>query len=98
MPLSVLLLALLAFSMSEIKPRQGRYAKLIPAVFIYTVYANLLFIARNWVSREVVCPSIGMWWVHMLLFLVATFFLFFPYLNQTYSRYSNRRSILGREK
>jgi lipopolysaccharide export system permease protein len=84
LPLSVFLLGLLAFSMSEVKPRQGRYAKLIPAVLIYTFYANLLFIARNWVSREVVSSVIGMWWVHAMLLLVIAFFLSSPYLQRMY--------------
>lgn len=79
LPISVVLLSLLAFSLSEVKPRQGRYAKLIPAVLIYTVYANLLFISRSWIAHGVVSPGIGMWWVHGLLALITGFLLYISY-------------------
>lgn len=76
MPISVGLLALLAVSLSEVKPRQGRYAKLIPAVLIYTVYANLLFVSRSWVERGVISPEMGMWWVHALLALLTALLIY----------------------
>ncbi len=69
--LSTFLLALLAVPLSTIRPRQGRYLTLLPAILIYIVYFNLLIIARRWVEQESVSVSIGMWWVHgiMLLFI-----------------------------
>lgn len=77
LPISVFLLSVLAFLLSEVKPRQGRYAKLIPAVFIYTVYANLLFVSRSWIARDVISSHIGMWWVHgLLLLVIGLLFLF----------------------
>jgi lipopolysaccharide export system permease protein len=79
LPISVLLLTLLAFLLSEVKPRQGRYAKLIPAVLIYTVYANLLFVMRSWIAQDLISPAIGMWWVHGVFALVLCLFLYFNY-------------------
>lgn len=84
LPLSVIVLSLLAFSLSEVKPRQGRYAKLIPAILIYTIYANLLFVGRSWVSRGMIPPVIGMWWVHGILLLLIAFFFSNPYWRSFY--------------
>lgn len=75
--LSTFILAILAVPMSAIRPRQGRYLSLIPAVLVYVVYVHLLYIARHWVEHKVIPISIGMWWVHgvMLLFIVLVMML-----------------------
>lgn len=70
------LLAILAVPLSAVRPRQGRYLALIPAVLIYIVYINLLYIARHWVSQGIVPISIGMWWVHGVMFLFVCSVLF----------------------
>ncbi|OGT38507.1 MAG: LPS export ABC transporter permease LptF [Gammaproteobacteria bacterium RIFCSPHIGHO2_12_FULL_38_14] len=74
--ISVVLLAFLAIPLSVVRPRQGRYAILIPAVLIYIVYINLLFISRRWVEQHAVPIHIGMWWVHgiMILIVLAMFY------------------------
>lgn len=70
-PLSVWLLALLAIPLSRVKPRQGKYAKVLPAGLVYAVYANMLFVARDWVDNGTVPALIGMWWLHLLVLLLA---------------------------
>ncbi len=67
--LSAILLAFLAVSFSVLKPRQGRYGMLFPAIVTYIIYVNLLFIARHWVEQGKVPIWLGMWWVHGLLIL-----------------------------
>ncbi len=74
-PLSALLLALLAIPLSQVKPRQGRYSVLFPAVLIYVVYVNLLFVARNLIEQKVLSVNVGMWWVHLLAFGLAMILL-----------------------
>jgi lipopolysaccharide export system permease protein len=65
MPLSVLVLALLAVPLSRTNPRQGKYAKLFIAVLVYLIYNNLLGMANTWVARGVIPPLLGLWWVHL---------------------------------
>jgi len=67
MPLSAILLALLAVPLSRTTPRQGRYAKLFVAVMIYVIYNNLLGIANSWLEDGKVSAAVGMWWVHLSL-------------------------------
>jgi lipopolysaccharide export system permease protein len=69
MPVSAVLLALLAVPLSRSNPRQGRYAKLFAGILIYVVYNNLLGVARAWLERGVVPAWVGLWWVHGLLLL-----------------------------
>ncbi len=67
LPLSVFVLMLLAVPISRVMPRQSRYANLVPAILIYIIYVNTLFMARNWVELKMVPDLIGMWWVHAVL-------------------------------
>jgi len=71
------LLSLLAVPLSVVKPRQGRYLMLLPAVIIYVAYIDLLFIARRWVEQGIVSIYFGMWWVHglVVLLLIVTMYL-----------------------
>lgn len=74
MPISVLLLALLAVPLSRTSPRQGRYAKLFVAILVYLVYNNLMGMANTWIANGVIPPWLGMWWVHVGM-LVGTWLL-----------------------
>ncbi len=75
MPLSVLLLALLAIPLSYVRPRQSRYAQFLPAILIYIVYVELLFTARDWIEQKTLPIGLGLWWVHGLLivFIILLF-------------------------
>ncbi len=64
--LSALLLALLAVPLSYVRPRKSRYIILLPAILIYMVYINMLYVARHWVVQSYVPISLGMWWVHSI--------------------------------
>ena len=71
LPLSVMVLALLAVPLSRVNPRHGRYLQLIPAVIIYIVYADTLFISQGWLQDGTIPAYIGMWWTHLSFFFLA---------------------------
>lgn len=50
-PLSALLLVLLAIPMSYVNPRAGRATNLISAVLVYLIYSNTISIAQAWVGQ-----------------------------------------------
>lgn len=70
MPLSAVLLALLAVFLSRSSPRQGRYAKLFLGILVYIIYSNLLGVAKTWVEKGKIDALIGIWWVHLLLVIM----------------------------
>ena len=74
--LSAFLLAMLAVPLSKVRPRQGRYLMLLPAVIVYVIYIQLLSIARHWMEQGTVSINLGMWWVHgvMLFFILSVLF------------------------
>lgn len=75
MPLSVLILMLFAIPLSKVSPRQGRFAKFLPAIIIYTIYIDLLFVSQSWVQKGMIGTGIGMWWVHAVMLVLGLGFL-----------------------
>jgi lipopolysaccharide export system permease protein len=75
MPLSALILALLAVPLSFVNPRAGRSVNLLFALLTYMAYSNLLSISQAWVSQGKLRFAIGWWLVHgvMVVLLVALF-------------------------
>lgn len=71
LPLSIPILTLLAVPISRVQPRQGRYAQLLPAIIIYAIYANMMFVAKDWVANAKIPVYLGMWWLHLALLLLA---------------------------
>jgi lipopolysaccharide export system permease protein len=69
------LLALLAVPLSRVSPRQGRFARLVPAILLYMTYLGLLLISRDAVAEATLPALPGMWLVH-LLFAVLGILLF----------------------
>jgi lipopolysaccharide export system permease protein len=74
-PLSALLLVLLAVPMSFVNPRAGRSANLAFALLAYLVYYNLLSVSQARVAQGRLDFSLGVWLVHgvVLVALVALF-------------------------
>jgi lipopolysaccharide export system permease protein len=68
-------LALLAVPLSKVSPREGRFARLVPALLLYVAYFGLLVVSRDLVARERLPVAIGLWWVH-LLFITLGWLLF----------------------
>ncbi len=61
------ILGLIAITLANAGPRQGRYAGFFPAVLIYIIYSNLLGISRAWISAGTLPPLLGAVWVHLLM-------------------------------
>ncbi|HIA01267.1 MAG TPA: LptF/LptG family permease, partial [Myxococcales bacterium] len=91
-PLGPILLAMLAVLMAKVKPRQGKYSQLVPAMLIYLTYYNLLAVSRSWIEQDSVPVWLGLWWVNVLLVAVLVGLLF----KQMGFRWMFRRFGLGR--
>lgn len=70
LPLSALLLALLAIPLSFVNPRAGRSMNLIMALVAYLTYNNCISIAQAWVAQGKLHPALGVWLVHGVLALL----------------------------
>ena len=74
-PLQLFVLALIAVPLSRTSPREGRYARLGIALFVYVIYFDMLSIGRLWVERGVITDAVGMWWVHAVVALLGLLML-----------------------
>ena len=74
-PLMVLIVTLLAVPLSRTDPRQGRYAKLLPAVMLYFTYLVMLNGLRGAMESGSVPIGVTLLPVHLLFLLIAALLL-----------------------
>ncbi len=70
-PLSALILTLLAIPLSFVNPRAGRSLNLIIALVAYMFYSNMISVTNAWVGQEKMGPAAGFWGIHALMALVV---------------------------
>jgi len=72
-PLSTIILAILAVPLSHSRPRAGRYGRLGIGLLVFIIYLNMLSAAKAWIEQATISPALGLWWVHgcALLFTLA---------------------------
>jgi lipopolysaccharide export system permease protein len=70
-PLMVLTLTFIAVPLSRVNSRTGKFAKLLPAILIYILYANFMFVARNATAAGKIPIWIGMGWIHILVIIIG---------------------------
>ena len=68
-------MGLLAIPLSHSAPREGRGGRAVLGILAYATYANFLYMCRGWVAKGVLPSFLGMWWVHVLVLVVALFWL-----------------------
>ncbi len=75
-PISALILVLMAIPISFIDPRAGRSLNIIFAIMIYIIYNNVLSVFQAWVAQGRLSTTIGLWPVHFF-FLLLVFYMFY---------------------
>lgn len=70
-PLSILILTLLAMPIGRVPPRAGRYARVIAGILFYVVYVNAVHLVAVAVEDGRLPPALGVWWVHAAVLAVA---------------------------
>jgi len=71
LPLSALILALLAIPLSFVNPRAGRSFNLIAALVIYMIYNNSISVSNSWVGQQKIGAVAGFVSLHGLMLAVA---------------------------
>lgn len=77
LPLSALILTLLAIPLAYVNPRAGRSLNLIMALVIYMIYNNMISVTNAWVGQEKIGPVAGILGIHGAMFILML--LFFHY-------------------
>lgn len=74
-PVMVFILTIIAVPLSRVNPRSGKFAKLLPAIIIYILYANFMFVARDAMVSGKIPLWLGLWWIHLLALLLGVFLI-----------------------
>lgn len=86
------LMAFLAVPLSRVNPRQGRFNRLVPALFLYLLYFGMIMTVRSWVADYqggVVPLYLNIAWVHLAALLVVIGIYCWPVLK----RYQKQREV-----
>ena len=70
-----LIAVLLAIPISKVPPREGRYKRVLPAVFIFIFYLGLLITSRGWLETGIIQAFPGMYSVHLIFMVLGLFLL-----------------------
>lgn len=90
MPLFVPTAMLLAFAMSRVNPRQGRFLKLLPAILLYLGYVVSIGAARNAIEKGKAGESL-IWAIHITWFALALLIVSLDNLRLLLKRLAQRR-------
>ena len=70
-PIALLAFAVLAVPLARSPPRSGVYGRLTLAVLLYFTFFNLQRVAERWLETGVVPGWLGMWWLPLVMLVVA---------------------------
>jgi lipopolysaccharide export system permease protein len=76
MPVSAIILALMAIPLSYVNPRAGRSANMLIAILVYAIYSNMISVSQAWVAQGKLSFGIGVWLAHAVM-LVPLLLLFY---------------------
>ncbi len=69
--LCIPLLTMVVVPLSAVNPRQGRFAKLVPAVLIYLTYFLAISASKSAIEDGALPAAIGMWAINVVMLLIA---------------------------
>lgn len=70
-PIALPLLTLIAVPMSRVNVRQGKFAKMMPAILIFLGYFGLLIAGRKAIENEAIPALLGLSWIHLAALMVG---------------------------
>lgn len=75
MPIMTFIVAFIAVGLGRIKPRSGRFGKILPGLLIFVAYYALILGSMNQLQTSTTWSAIGFWHVHLLMGLIGIYFV-----------------------
>jgi Predicted permeases len=76
-PLSVLILSIFGILLGKASPRGGKNLGVLLGVVVFILYNNALLVAKSSLEQGTTSPTVGLWWVHLLMILIIFIFYFY---------------------
>lgn len=70
-PLACLIITLVAVPLSVVNPRQGKFAKMLPALMLFLAYFLLLTAMRSGIESKALPYYVGLWPVHLTALILG---------------------------
>jgi lipopolysaccharide export system permease protein len=80
---------MLAVPIARLRPRRGRYTRVVWGILLYAIYANLLIAGRTFIEQDSVPAWLGLWWVHGLVAVLGIIIVKLP----SFGDWLNRRRV-----
>ena len=74
-PFLCLVSSILAFPLSRVKPRQGRFNRILPSILVFMSYLGLLLLVRGWIQQGLWPSFPGLLVIHALFLIIALLLL-----------------------
>jgi lipopolysaccharide export system permease protein len=74
-PIMAAVLAVFALVLAYTEPRRGRLSNIFVAILVYFFYSNLLALGQTLIKKGQVPGSVGLWWVHAVMLVIALYLL-----------------------
>jgi len=87
LPISALILALLAIPFSFVNPRAGRSLNMISALVLYMLYNNMISVINSWVGQEKIAASAGLLGIHGVMFILVVGLFYYRLAVFSYRRF-----------
>jgi lipopolysaccharide export system permease protein len=88
MPVSAIILAVLAIPLSFVNPRAGRSANFLLALFVYLVYNNMMTVGQAWVASGRISFLVGLIGIHLFMFCLLPLLFFRRIAVFSFARFS----------
>ncbi|MGF1682073.1 LPS export ABC transporter permease LptF [Photobacterium minamisatsumaniensis] len=69
--IAIPLLTMVVVPLSAVNPRQGRFAKLVPAVLLYLTYFLAISAAKSAVEDGSLSSGVGLWAINVVMLIIA---------------------------
>ena len=75
-PLAAIVLTFIAVPLSNVNPRQGKFAKLLPAILLFLGYFLMLSAMLSGLEKGIISNRIGLWPVHLAALILGFSLIF----------------------
>lgn len=75
-PIAAIILTFIAVPLSSVNPRQGKFAKLLPAILLFLGYFLMLSAMLSGLENGIISNKVGLWPVHLAAFLLGFSLIF----------------------
>ena len=75
MPLLTVIAVFLALPLSRVRPRKGRYSKVLPCILVFLIYLGLLLLVKGWLDEGRILFSSSLLLIHFCFFLLGLYFM-----------------------